>query len=180
MVPITEFTDEIQILIERKDEIDAEEYIVHTFNLLQERWSFEKSKEHKQEDTKKYINYLIRQHLDTKSKRENFYEHELLKTYKERIFFLENQASSMTQIIDKLTSNLTLKTFQSPQNGYSQQKISEYSHEYSPIPDAPCFETPTKDFIDHQTERKGMNSIEDQLSNVRKQTHQKYILKKKN
>ena len=108
---LTNFCEEIPIFVEKREE-DPETYIDETYNMIKEREKLEKSKGSLQDDTKRYINCIINDHLNTKTKRENFYEHELIKSYKERIFSLEEQVKRMGEIIFNFSNSTTCKCTQ--------------------------------------------------------------------
>lgn len=168
--------DEMSLLSESKDELDAEEYIDYTFNMLKAKRLLEaQPKDHTQEDIKNYINKTTHK-LDSKTGKESFYEHDLIKTYKERIYFLENQVSRLTGIIENFVS-LKEKTLESPPNEQTQQRNNKNSRENSLIPDAPTIDTLHND-TDINTNTL-IESIDDQLCNVRKNNHKKYLQNKK-
>lgn len=124
------FDEDIPILVERQEE-DPESVIERSYQLLMEKQRQDKLSDALSEDTKTFIEKVIGQHLETKSKRDNYYEHELIKCYKARVKFLENQVKEMSEIIRNFTSNIS--------NNSSSTKFTKVKSEHSFVP---IFNTP--------------------------------------
>ena len=175
---LTNFCEEIPIVVEKREE-DPETYIDETYNMIKEREKLEKSKGSLQDDTKRYINCIINDHLNTKTKRENFYEHELIKSYKERIFSLEEQVKRMGEIIFNFSNSTTCKCTQPDMllKQHDKQKSNEKMRENSIAPEIFDFDTPNQSVIEDNTTagKSTKDLIDEQLSEVRKINHDNYL-----
>lgn len=149
---------------------DAEALIDETFNLIKENENIEKSKPILNEDIKKFIMDAVKEQTNSKV----YYEYELIKSYKERIIFLENQNKHLGSIISDLTKSHTLHKIVSENLEKTQ----------SSIPEAIDINTPNLSLIediDKENIKEGecKLSVDDQLSMVRKDNHTNYLLHRK-
>ena len=140
---------------------DAEALIDQTFNMIKENENLEKSKRY-----------------ETNSK--VYYEYELIKSYKERIIFLENQTKHLGSIISDLANSLH-KTVS--ENREKTQENHEKTQEHS-TPEAININTPNQSIVEDIVEdniEKGecKLTVDDQLSMVRKDNHTNYLLNRK-
>ena len=145
---------------------DAEALIDKNFNMIKENENLEKSKPLLNEDIKKYIVDTIKEQTNN----EVYYEYELIKSYKERIIFLENQTKHLGSIISDLTKSHTLhKTISE-----NIEKTQESS-----IPEAIDINTPNLSIVEDKENIKDGEcnlSVNDQLSMIRKDNHKNYLL----
>ena len=81
---------EFPILIERINE-DVESVIDRTYESVKQKHKLEESVNVLGKATKTFIENVVMKSMNSKTKRENYYEYELIKSYKEKILFLENQ-----------------------------------------------------------------------------------------
>ena len=188
---LTNLEEEIPILVNKNEE-DSTSYIERSFQEMKGKQKVDNCMKSLNENTKFYIDNLVEMHLNSKSKRENFYEHELMKLYKERVVFLESQVNRMGDIIANLTKNvnnasLFCKSCQHQTNShhdnYNEQKQCDKidnSREPSQsfvIPEITDVETPNTSF--ERIKENSAELIEKQLNEVRKSNHQKFMLQKK-
>ena len=168
------FDGEIPIHVER-NEMDAKDYIDETFNMINERKKLEKSKNSLNEETKRFITNLIQDHVGTKTKRENYYEHELINSYKERIYSLENQVKHMSDIILNFTKSSKCKHCNSDTGSQSQNLQGKSSF----VPKCIDLSTPNQSITEENPEIenniKTKTSINMQLLEVRRVNHSDYL-----
>lgn len=179
----THVNEDIPIVVERFEE-DAASFIERSFQNMKEQEKVNKQSCNISEDIKSYIENMIKVHLNSKTKRENYYEYELMKSYKERIIFLEEEIKSKNKIIKSLldthsaepSKNLIKNKSDQLNNHTVQNQIQELS--FSPAVmniDTPNTSIIEKEPVPEETRR----SLNNQLSEVRKKEHINYLSTKK-
>lgn len=178
-----DINDEIPIFVEKCEE-DAVSFIERSFNKMKEQEKLKKQDGIIPEDIKLFIDNTLRSLVSTKSKRENYYEHELIKSYKDRIHFLEEEIKLKNNLINNLldskfpdVSQYTVKT---KTDNFLIRKNKNQNGELSFEPDVMDIETPDVSVTDGETSvREDIPSFEKQLAQVRKKKHDNYLSTKK-
>ena len=104
--------EDIPIIIERCEE-DATSFIERSFQRMKQQEKLGKNEGIISDDLKYYIENIVKTHLNSKTKREIYYEHELIKSFKDRIVFLEEEIRLKNKLIDNLINSTVTEFSQS-------------------------------------------------------------------
>jgi len=159
---------EIPLSVERNYE-DSEVFIDRMYDAVHMQKNLENSSQVLSKDIKSYLENLVQQHTDTKTKRENYYEFELIKCYRERISFLEDELRQKNIIIADL---LSLSKNYQQQNVQTQTRIKSTDNQITDkslsTPEIFDFDTPNTSLQKELTPMtKSKNFTVEQLSTPR-------------
>lgn len=173
--------DSLPIVVERPEE-DVETFIDRTFDAVKDKERMGKCAGALPQDLKVYIESLVTQYTKSKTKRENFYEHELIKSYKERISCLQNQISFLEDEVRHKNDIINTLLKQCPKNNNSVEKKSYQSDINESIPNIINIDTPETSFIEDKSpeiENSNKSVIKNQLNEIRQKKHQDFVKSKK-
>ena len=159
--------EEIPIYVTRKEE-DAESMIERTYQNLKDNEKSQKATKFLPNHIKTFIHDSIKDYINTKSKRDNYYEGELYKSLKNRIVFLEEEVREKNIMINNLIKN----TFQ-----IKKQLVNNCQSEFdnSLHPQFVEVDTPDNSITTEEPVEKSEHSLKQQLSEIRNKKHNDFL-----
>lgn len=180
----TKIDEDIPIFVEKCDE-DAASFIERSFYEMKQKEKLSKHGCTMSEDIKSYIENIIRTHINSKTKRENYYEYELMKSYKERIVFLEGEIKLKNKLINSLLESNSAEVSHVVNKNKTDRIVNvtdqNQTIDLSFSPDIVDTETPNTSIAEKETSwKENKISFEKQLTEVRKRNHDNYLKTKNN